>query len=127
MRKLIFIGIVAALALVPAALAGGSKDRPRVIKRGACSASSTWKLKAKSDDGRIEVEFEVDQNRVGKRWRVTIVRNGSAVFSGIRRTLAPSGSFEVRRHLADSAGSDRIVARARALAGGETCRGSISS
>jgi hypothetical protein len=127
MRKLIFIGIVAALALVPAALAGGSKDRPRVIKRGACSASSTWKLKAKSDDGRIEVEFEVDQNRVGKRWRVTIVRNGSAVFSGIRRTLAPSGSFEVRRLLADSAGSDRIVARARALAGGETCRGSISS
>jgi hypothetical protein len=117
---------VVALAIAPSALSGGSKDGDRVIKRGGCSAATTWKLKAKPDDGRIEVEFEVDQNRVGKRWRVTIVRNGSAVFSGIRRTVAPSGSFEVRRLLADSAGSDRIVARARALAGGETCRGSLT-
>lgn len=126
MRKLTLIGIVLAFVLVPAAFASGGKDGDRVIKRGGCSAASTWKLKAKPNDGRVEVEFEVDQNRVGKRWRVTIVRNGSAVFSGIRRTVAPSGSFEVERRLADSAGSDRIVATARALAGGEVCRGSVS-
>ena len=126
MRKLMLIGIVAAFALVPAALASGGKDGDRIIKRGVCSAGTTWKLKAKPDDGRIEVEFEVDQNRVGKRWRVTIVRNGSAVFSGTRRTLAPSGSFEVRRLLADSAGPDRIVAKARSLAGGQTCRASLT-
>ena len=130
MRKLTLIGIAAAVAavfaLVPAALAGGSKDGDGVIKRGRCSASSTWKLKAKPDDGRIEAEFEVDQNAVGKRWRVTLVRNGAVVFSGVRRTIAPSGSFEVRRRLADSAGADRILARARALAGGETCRAALS-
>ena len=130
MQKLTFIGIAALgamlLSLAPTALAGGSKDGDGVIKRGKCTASSTWKLKAKSDDGRIETEFEVDQNRVGKRWRVTLVRNGSTVFSGIRTTVAPSGSFTARRLLATSAGTTRIVASAKALKGGESCRAVIA-
>lgn len=130
MQKLTFIGIGALsamlLALAPTALAGGSKDGDGVIKRGKCTVSSTWKLKAKADDGRIETEFEVDQNRVGKRWRVTLVRNGSTVFSGIRTTVAPSGSFEARRLLATSAGTTRIVATAKALKGGESCRAVIA-
>jgi hypothetical protein len=57
---------------------------------------------------------------------VTIVQNGRTVFSGIRRTVGLSGSFEARRMLANRPGADRIVATARALAGGETCRGSLS-
>jgi hypothetical protein len=124
---LIAIAALAAALLVaaPAALAGNDRDR-EVIRTGNCSAGTDWKLKAKLDDGRLEVEFEVDQNRVGRRWRVTIVQNGRVVFSGIRRTLAPSGSFEARRLLANRAGADRIVASARALAGGETCRGALS-
>lgn len=129
MRKT-FIGIATLVALLVAlastATAAGTKGDRGVIKRGKCSASSTWKLKAKSDDGRIETEFEVDQNRVGKRWRVTLVRNGSTVFTGIRTTRAPSGSFEVRRLLADPPGTTRIVAKARSLGSGETCRGVIS-
>ena len=129
MRKTLFIalaGLAAALfVLAPAALAGNDRDR-EVIKTGRCSAGSSWKLKTKLDDGRLETEFEVDQNRVGRRWRVTIVQNGRTVFSGIRRTLAPSGSFEARRLRANRAGADRIVARARALAGGETCVGALS-
>jgi hypothetical protein len=129
MRKTVLIAIAALAAALlvaaPAALAGNDRDR-EVIRTGNCSAGSDWKLKAKLDDGRLEVEFEVDQNRVGRRWRVTIVQNGRTVFSGIRRTLAPSGSFEARRLLANGPGADRIVARARALAGGETCRGALS-
>lgn len=130
MQKFTFIGIAALaallLALAPTAHASGSKDDDGVLKRGKCTASSTWKLKAKSDDGRIETEFEVDQNRIGRRWRVTIVRNGSTVFRGIRTTVAPSGSFEVRRLLAPSGATTRIVASARALQGGESCRAVIS-
>ena len=128
MRKT-FIGIIALVAglvvLASTATAAGTKGGRGIVKSGTCSASSTWKLKAKSDDGRIETEFEVDQNRVGKRWRVTLVRNGSTVFRGIRTTLAPSGSFSVNRLLAASAGT-RIIATAKALTSGETCRGAIS-
>jgi hypothetical protein len=129
MKKLTFTAIAALVAalslLASSALASGHKGGRGIVKTGKCSASSTWKLKVKSDDGRLETEFEVDQNRVGKRWRVTLSRNGSRVFTGIRTTRAPSGSFSVERLLAGSAGS-RIVATAKALQSGETCRAAIA-
>jgi hypothetical protein len=129
MYKLTLTAVVAFAAVLitfasTAAAKDGRGDRG-VVKRGQCSAASHWKLKAKADDGRLETEFEVDQNRVGKRWRVTISRNGSNAFRGIRTTQAPSGSFEVHRLLAGGAGS-RIVATAKSLSSGETCRASIS-
>jgi hypothetical protein len=129
--KKTFIAIIATLVgltivLASTAAAAGNKGGRGIVKTGKCSANSTWKLKAKNDDGRIETQFEVDQNRVGKRWRVTIFRNGSKVFSGIRTTRAPSGSFEVSRLLAATAGADRIVAKARALSSGERCSATLS-
>src|SRR5688500_12588559 len=66
-----------------------------VIRTGGCSGRSDWKLKLKEDDRRIEVEYEVDQNRVGDVWRVRIRHDGDLAFSGSRRTRAPSGSFGV--------------------------------
>lgn len=139
MQKLtltVFAVLAAVLvAFASTAAASGGSDDPvgddhggkvtRTLKSGTCSAASHSKLKVKTDDGRLETEFEVDQNRVGKRWRVTIKRNGSTVFRGIRKTQAPSGSFEVRRLLAGGADS-RIVATARALGSGETCRAAIT-
>jgi hypothetical protein len=125
-RKLLALAVigVAALALIvaPAASAKGGDDR-EVIKRGGCTGASTWKLKLKFDDGRIETEFEVDQNRIGKRWRVVLRQDGVLRFRRIRTTRPPSGSFEIERHLRNTRGKDRIVARARALGSGEVCRG----
>jgi hypothetical protein len=115
----------ALVAVAPAALAAPAKDGDGVLRSGTCSAGTTWKLKAKADDGRIETELEVDQNRVGRRWTVKLQRNGVTVFNGTRTTVAPSGSFELRRLLAPTAGSTRIVAFAKAVRGGETCRASI--
>ena len=130
MQKLTYTAVAALAAAVvafaPAGFAASAKDDDGIRKSGRCSAGTTWKLKAKADDGRIETEFEVDQNRVGRRWRVTLQRNGVAVFRGTRTTVAPSGSFEVRRLLAPSAGSMRIVAVARAVRGGETCRAAVT-
>jgi hypothetical protein len=130
MKKIAFttvVALVAALSVVVAsASAKDGKGGRGIVKTGQCSGHSTWKLKAKSDDGRIETEFEVDQNRVGKRWRVTIARNGHAVFRGIRTTMAPSGSFEVRRLLAGPAAGTRIAATAKSLQTGETCRAALA-
>jgi hypothetical protein len=119
-----FVVSIAALAalLVVGSPALGA-DRPGALKSGKCSAGAAWKLKAKRDDGGVEAEFEVDQNRVGRRWGVVLRRNGSVVFRGTRRTTAPSGSFEVRRILA---GGGRIVATAKELATGQTCRAAVS-
>jgi hypothetical protein len=121
MRTLITICLaIAALSVASSAVAA---KRPEVLRMGKCSSGTTWKLKAKREDRGIEAEFEVDQNRVGRRWSVVLRRNGSVVFRGTRRTLAPSGSFEVRRILA---GGGRIVATAKALSSGETCRAALS-
>jgi hypothetical protein len=121
MRSLITIVLaIAAFAVASSALAA---KRPEVLRTGKCSSGTTWKLKAKPEDRGIEAEFEVDQNRVGRRWSVVLRRNGAVVFRGVRRTVAPSGSFEVQRILP---GGGRIVATAKALSSGETCRASLS-
>lgn len=97
-----------------------------VVKTGMCSAGSDWKLKAKTDDGKIEVEYEVDSNVVGQTWRVRLTDNGSQIFAGTRKTVAPSGSFEVRVLTANRTGKDTIVGTAMNVASGEQCRGTVT-
>ena len=112
---------VAAVAAVVAAPGALAKDGDVRIK-GACTTAATSKLKLSAEDAGIEVEFEVDQNRNGVPWRVTLHRNGSLVASTTATTRAPSGSFTVRRVVGDSAGvADRIVAVATSR-NGATCR-----
>lgn len=104
------------LAVTGSALA--KDDDVRV--RGTCTGSSTAKLKVGPEDGRLEVELEVDQNRNGVRWQVVLRHNGERFFRGSRTTSGPSGSFEVRRLTTDRPGVDTIRARARS-ASGEVC------
>lgn len=98
---------------------GGSKADRRLV-RGTCTGRSSAKLKVKPDDGRLETEFEVDQNRNGVRWRVTLRRNGALAVTTRATTRAPSGSFSVERRLADRPGTDTISARATSPSG-EVC------
>ncbi|MDP9234552.1 MAG: hypothetical protein M3P01_08370 [Actinomycetota bacterium] len=125
MKRMIRFGL--ALALVSAALlpmaAEAKGGGVQVKKSGSCAAHSTWKLKLSKDNGRIETEFEVDQNRVGRNWRVTLKHDGHRFFRGVRTTKAPSGSFEVRKFANDAPGTDKIVARARNLKSGALCKG----
>lgn len=100
-----------------------ASDDYRVIRTGSCSGNADWKLKAKQDDGRIEVEFEVDSNVNGQSWGVRLKRDGNVFFRGTRTTQAPSGSFSVERKIANSAGDDVIVGRA--THGNQVCRGLV--
>jgi hypothetical protein len=102
---------------------GGGGD---VRASGSCSSGGTWKLKAKHDNARIEVEAEVDTNRVGQTWSWRITDNGVGVASGTARTVAPSGSFSVERLIANRAGTDRIALRATNAATGQVCSGTVS-
>ncbi|MDQ1397872.1 MAG: hypothetical protein QOG64_3131 [Acidimicrobiaceae bacterium] len=117
---------MAAGAIVTASPALASGGSTAVIKTGQCSATSTWKLKAKPDNGQLEVEFEVDSNVVGQTWNVRLLDNGTSFFSGARTTQAPSGSFTVRRLTANRAGTDSIVGRASNPKTGETCQGRVA-
>lgn len=113
---------IGALSTGAASASGGGS---RVEARGLCNSGATWKLKAKPDNGQIEVEFEVDSNRVGQTWSVRIADNGVTVFQGSRRTVAPSGSFSVERRVPNRAGVDAFTAVATNAATGQRCSGSV--
>ena len=101
--------VAALLIAAPPAMASGGGAHEAT---GSCSDSSNWKLKAKNDDGGIQVEFEVDSNVNGQTWGVRLRRDGNLFFSGSRTTQPPSGSFSVERKISNSAGDDAIVGRA---------------
>lgn len=113
---------VALLAGLPTVAQAKDGD---VITTGACSAGSEWKLKASPENGRIEVEFEVDQGKVGQVWSNVIRRNGTVIFRGNRVTQGASGSYTIRRVISNAPGDDAITARAKNLSSGEVCNGSL--
>jgi hypothetical protein len=110
-----------ALAAGPAEAKSGGGDRTEV--RGSCTGGGAWRLRAKHDDGRVEIEFEVDTNKPGQVWNVKLSDNGKSVFSGNKTTVAPSGSFEVEKKFANQAGVD--VIKARATRGTAVCSGTV--
>lgn len=114
---------VAGLALPAAPALAKSGD---VARTGNCSGTTDSKLKAKARDGAIELEYEVDSNRVEQKWNYTLKHNGSVFASGSRRTLAPSGSFTVSRRVSNLAGIDRLAAVATRPASGEKCQAVLS-
>lgn len=117
--------VVTAAPLATPASAHGGDDGDRVIRRGACTGgSAVWKLKVKEDDGRLEIEGEVDSNRRGQVWRWSITHNGSLSRRGTATTAGRSGSFSVERRVVDLAGTDRIVFRA--VRGTRVCRGVVN-
>ena len=91
-----------------------------VVKTGQCSGASDWKLKLSPENGQIEVEFEVDQNRNRQLWHVQIEHNGQVVLDRDFRTRRPSGSFEAQVVEPNRAGADTFVARARNAKTGES-------
>ena len=120
-------GIMAALVGLAVALAGALVAAPAGVAKdgdvrvaGKCTKASTSKLKLSDEDGRIEVEFEVDQNRNGVRWIVALEQNGRRIARLTRVTRGPSGSFEARVVAANRAGADSFRARATSPAG-EVC------
>lgn len=127
-RKL--LGSVLGLPMVAAiVLAGGSPASASggggKIETGNCSAASDWELKVKKDNGKLEVEYEVDSNQAGQTWAVLITDNGNQVFAGDKVTKPRSGSFTARARTANLAGNDTFVATAENAASGETCTGTL--
>lgn len=117
------IALVAALAaslvaLPATAVAKGGGNDVRSI--GSCTKQSSVKMKLSPENGRTEIEFEVDQNRVGVTWNWSLSRADAPLGKGAAVTLAPSGSFEVRRVV--SRGGTFVATASRSGNPGETCR-----
>jgi hypothetical protein len=119
-RGLILVAMLCGvLAAVPALGLTATAKNGDVRVAGTCTGASASKLKLSAENGRVEVEFEVDQNRNGVRWNVVLRRNGKLVTRTSALTKAPSGSFTARKLVANGPGADLI--KATATRPGETC------
>ncbi len=126
MRRSAAALVLTAAVAAPLAAAGPAQAKggsPAIKASGTCVGGGTWTLKAKHDDGRIEVEYEVDTNRAGQLWHVVLTDNNATVLSANKRTAAPSGSFSVRALIPDRAGVDTV--RAHATFAARSCAGSV--
>ena len=112
---------VAAALGATTAQAATAKNGDGVRVAGTCSDTSASNLKVKRDNGRLQVEFEVDQNHGGVPWTIELRKDGRLVFEGTRMTAAPSGSFSLHRHMGGAKG----LIKARATRNGETCSATI--
>src|SRR4029077_1317623 len=91
------------VATATPAFASGGGGGHGVTNSGACTNGGHFKLKAKHDDGRIQLEYEVDSNRAGQVWAVRITDNGAVVVSRNATTAGASGSFTVWEDSAERA------------------------
>jgi hypothetical protein len=117
------IAFLTSALLIGPVLAGGpahAKDDD-VVRRGSCSGSTDWKIKAGPDDGRLEVEAEIDSNRRGQTWRWALRHDGHLVARGRGVTGGRSGSFEVERRTSNAPGVDVLRFRAVNVRSGEVC------
>ena len=119
----ITIGLAAPLlaTATPAFASGGGGG---VSSSGACTSGGHFQLKAKHDDGRIEMEYQVDTDHAGQVWAVRITDNGAVVVSRHATTAGPSGSFTIRKVIADRPGPDKIHAHATFM--NNTCAGGVT-
>ena len=119
----ITVGLTAPLvaAASPAFASGGGGG---VSSSGACTNGGHFELKAKHHDTGIEMEYQVDANHAGQVWAVRITDNGKVVVSRHATTAGPSGSFTIRKVIADQPGLDKIHARATFM--NQTCGGAVT-
>ena len=87
--RLVVVTVTMAAALAVGTPAMGANDDDVVVE-GRCSGRSEYKVKASPEDGRIEIEAEVDSNRPGQTWRWKLWHNGGASAWGTRSTQGGS-------------------------------------
>ena len=119
--RAIVAGAVMAVLLVGGATQALARDGD-VIRQGACSGAADWK-KLSNENGRIEVEYEVDRTAratCGGSGSVTTV-TWCSLAGGLRSP--PSGSFTVRILQRNRAGDDVFRGRAVNLRTGQICGG----
>ena len=68
------------------------------------------------DDGRFEVEVEVDDAEPGSKWRVILKHNGNRFHKKVHRADS-DGEFEIDKNRPDTRGKDFFKLRIKKIGG----------
>ena len=127
-RVLLPLGLAALVALAGPAVGRADDDaRSRVDVRveRSCTFRSAVRLRVQTrDDDLLRVEAGIRTTGRGGRWVVVLIHERRLVARVPVRTRVGSGSFSLRRTIADWPGRDTIVLRALGPRG-EICRAAV--
>lgn len=106
-RSTAAVGTIALLG-VPA-LAVTATPAHAAEKSQRCDGAR-MELSVEKDDGKFEVEAEIDDARPGSRWRIVLRHDGKRYFNDVRRADG-DGDIEIDRDRRNTAGRDVFTMR----------------
>jgi hypothetical protein len=110
----------AALGLSVAAATPAVANDGDTTRAGNCSGAARTELTLSPENrGTMEIDFQVDANRRGQRWEVTMFKSGRRVHQVVRTTRGRSGSFTAHKLVSNRSGLVRV--RAVRLGDGQRC------
>lgn len=107
-----------ALVAVPLTLLA-TTSASAVEKSGTCGGAR-FELDVEKDDGRFEVEADIDNARPGSQWRVVLRHDGKVVYNQVR-TADREGDVSVDRDRPNTAGDDRFRLNVRKVGTDTIC------
>jgi hypothetical protein len=120
MTKLTVSVAAAALGLSVAAATPAVANDGDTTRTANCSGAARSELTLSPENrGTMEIDFQVDANRRGQRWEVTMVKSGRRVHQVVRVTAGRSGSFTAHKLVSNRSGLVRV--RAVRLGDGQRC------
>lgn len=113
---------------VTAAVAGGAliaSPLTLLIASPASAADREFRIggaevdfSVEKDDGRFEVDFDLDDARPGSKWRVILKHDGKTYYNQVRRADG-EGDIEIERDRPNTAGRDVFKVTVKKIGGGK--------
>jgi hypothetical protein len=116
------IGVTALMAVPMATLTASPASA--VEKSGRCGGAK-FELSVEKDDGRFEVEADVDNAKPGSRWRVVLRHDGKRFYNKVRRADR-EGDISVDRNRRNTAGKDVFRLSVKKVGTHKTCSRKIT-
>jgi hypothetical protein len=125
MKRLLATLVAAALVVGITATAGSAASKV-VTRSGVCRGPghSTWLLTLKIDNGRTEVDSEVNHSRNGQVWKF-VFKDNLVVFARAKVVAGSPGNdpgqASATRYVVPVAGANHIMVRSTDYATGQLC------
>ena len=112
----------ATLLATPLALvaAPAHADGPEKSKEFSLAGADV-DFSVEKDDGRFEVEVDIDDAKPGSRWRVVLRHDGNRFHNKVH-TADGDGDIEIEKNRRNTKGKDVFKVRVKKIGGGEKTR-----